>query len=1581
MGQEVINSEVAPEGLPDPEPPGRTTRVEHSYTRELLLSFADLEVCKKRPENLDPVVWRDAPSADVVEGGIAIPAHSSRGLVRRDSREIDSFSKSPVEIPEWRKDSWRSGGSGALVPPGPRRKPYDEEPPGNAFSTSYPPRPAGNWGDNGHQRNNFERPLQGQGSGRWEHRAGFPDREREPGRPLQKWDSEEIVAAPIVPLEALRPDVPRPFGSTGSVVRPGWLPAERDGLLGSGGGLHRTYTGNFTSPSALRAGPERQLSMGPPERQMSLGLPERQMSTGPAERQMGIGPLERQMSMGPPERQNSFGRGISRNSEPYHPSRPLKQGPTFGRREETDFVNDETFGSETSTTDDRAEQERKRREAFELMRKDHQRLLQKQQKLISQKHEERLANPESNASRKHDESALWDSSLSSDVTPSSPPRSPEKGVPDSETAVALVSTPVVAPSTPRPAIPPGFAKVVQQKQTLKASSTQESLSEGDNMEAKEILKQIVSQSESAASSQEKGFGDGIKVAEKLLHQPEDPLDKPEVADSSSPKMLAELVSLATPIEARDDMSQLKSSMSRAGEEKLGWILPTEGIPVDKNGLSSADGNEDNFVIGEEYNTSQESLLDKLFGKSKLEKGSLKDGGLPIPNLVEESQIGIQKDDAWSEGDSKISKFAQWFPQEENQSKGGAGLPSDILSLFPNGGTVKASSNLPSEHALSGQEGPPKSSPVNALWNHGRIMPMPPGPSLEDIEKGLEENASSSHEQAVTKVPSVMGTLSLKNLDVEPRADTMSGVFGEHSPVGKFNFRSLAPQRQSASKSSPVFLTCEDIEQSMLAEAGTTVEKTIPNLSKPSRAGGTSKGKGGQAADSAASRHLLSLLQKGATGGNHSPENSWSYHVEPGEAPGKALADRYHDVDGNDLIGASKKSPSDNATLEALFGKAFMNELRSVEAPLSANANASDYLGNMDGPQASGMYPVHMQSTGRGNNATANTNALQQWPGALGPLASMGWMDNNVREINRHGSLKDVPVPNTKVNQFRAPDKEESRTVTSSGHGLWGNGMDSHVSDGSLPINTGVQNKGSFVSSADSTSFMAGDLTGNSLRGKGHLIRVHNSDLDMRNSSQVNGDGKILPSGNFVSGPSRVSEDSSLPVSPANVLSSDEPANGPIAAFDSSGLPQVFKEDGSAKRLGDISTSKFGVGELSTPREEATAGVSQGIDGFLLAARKTDRKEILEDVLAGDKIGLGDSGNSGNDRKMTDSLSDTLGFIGKAKDGNARLSPVPTAGLPEQANSGLSRTNSNSIRFKNNLSALQPTSQFNGFPVGVPLQHQQSIGSVYRSDSATSLSLQRQQPSISVQHHLQQSPGSGMPMFPPQQFHPQPGLPQQQQLLGRTFSNGGSLEFPHLPFGHAPSTPQNRQLPAGPMHFPPAPHGHLSPPGAYPPMGHMGPTPNHFLPPAQMPQRGPSMSPMGDGHMFMPEQSMHDPHGLGSKPGSQQGPSLFPLGGHALQSGQGPMFHQPLPHNLRGQQNQLLPGLAPWDLRSYSSELMRTSSKGQELSGFVNANGGGANSLDRWFGMELSRNVSGVPSPGLLPVSPHVLDADSKVRFG
>ncbi|KAK9103721.1 hypothetical protein Sjap_020975 [Stephania japonica] len=85
----------------------------------------------------------------------------------------------------------------------------------------------------------------------------------------------------------------------------------------------------------------------------------------------------------------SRGRGnshyqLNKSNEPYHPPRPYKAVP-HSRRDTctTDMYNDETFGSSECSSEDRAEEERRRRASFELFRKE-------QQKEFQEKHKENV---------------------------------------------------------------------------------------------------------------------------------------------------------------------------------------------------------------------------------------------------------------------------------------------------------------------------------------------------------------------------------------------------------------------------------------------------------------------------------------------------------------------------------------------------------------------------------------------------------------------------------------------------------------------------------------------------------------------------------------------------------------------------------------------------------------------------------------------------------------------------------------------------------------------------------------------------------------------------------------------------------------------------------------------------------------------------------------------------------------------------------------------------------------------------------------------------------------------------------------
>ncbi|GAV83410.1 hypothetical protein CFOL_v3_26857 [Cephalotus follicularis] len=152
---------------------------------------------------------------------------------------------------------------------------------------------------------------------------------------------------------------------------------------------------------------------------------------------------------------------LNRSNEPYHPPRPYKAVPHL--RKDTDAINDETFGSSESTTEDRTEEERKRRASFELMRKEQQKARQENQK----------SNPEK---RKDDFDLLGDSKddkglLNRDKVSDENvilPTTSEKSCPPSLTSAS------------RPLVPPGFTcPVLERNSGTKALSHPDSLEVGN----------------------------------------------------------------------------------------------------------------------------------------------------------------------------------------------------------------------------------------------------------------------------------------------------------------------------------------------------------------------------------------------------------------------------------------------------------------------------------------------------------------------------------------------------------------------------------------------------------------------------------------------------------------------------------------------------------------------------------------------------------------------------------------------------------------------------------------------------------------------------------------------------------------------------------------------------------------------------------------------------------------------------------------------------------------------------------------------------------------------------------------------
>ncbi|XP_038708705.1 uncharacterized protein LOC120003722 isoform X3 [Tripterygium wilfordii] len=166
---------------------------------------------------------------------------------------------------------------------------------------------------------------------------------------------------------------------------------------------------------------------------------------------------------------------LNKCNEPYHPPRPYKAAP-FSRKNNNDALNDETFGSLELTSDDKAEEEKKRRASFDLMRKEQQKEFQEKQKMNPNKPKDEfdittlLDNPKDdkghmNRKNESDELVKLAASNSDSDKPSFPSRT-------------LVS---------RPLVPPGFASSMSEKNIANKSQLHSHLFEQNDGKADDNL--------------------------------------------------------------------------------------------------------------------------------------------------------------------------------------------------------------------------------------------------------------------------------------------------------------------------------------------------------------------------------------------------------------------------------------------------------------------------------------------------------------------------------------------------------------------------------------------------------------------------------------------------------------------------------------------------------------------------------------------------------------------------------------------------------------------------------------------------------------------------------------------------------------------------------------------------------------------------------------------------------------------------------------------------------------------------------------------------------------------------------------
>ncbi|KAI4378021.1 hypothetical protein MLD38_015564 [Melastoma candidum] len=333
---------------------------------------------------------------------------------------------------------------------------------------------------------------------------------------------------------------------------------------------------------------------------------------------LGSGSLPRPSSYNP----GGSSYSPNRTAEPYHPPRPYKAVP-YPRSSTNDSFNDETFGSSDVTTEDRAEEERKRRASFELLRKEQQRAFQELQKIGPLKGDfditslmEDTSNVTHSNNQSESEKQIAPHSLSTDLQKS--------------------SVPIQIPGA-RPLVPPGFAGTVLDKKSSSAEGKGLMPDYGSSPAATNLplTGSAFSSKENQVDDQMSGIG----------------------ADVISENSVAE--------GRRDNLPLTLVMLSQLGKMQSEGSAVAEPIGLDHDIVA------DDKVVGQLGHSN--SILEKLFGNALT-----LDENPTILNFKPQNMM----DDAQSPHAVHSSKFAHLFPEggkgsTENLS---SERSNDLLSL-------------------------------------------------------------------------------------------------------------------------------------------------------------------------------------------------------------------------------------------------------------------------------------------------------------------------------------------------------------------------------------------------------------------------------------------------------------------------------------------------------------------------------------------------------------------------------------------------------------------------------------------------------------------------------------------------------------------------------------------------------------------------------------------------------------------------------------------------------------------------------------------------------------------------------------
>lgn len=395
---------------------------------------------------------------------------------------------------------------------------------------------------------------------------------------------------------------------------------------------------------------------------------------------------------------------LSRTNEPYQPPRPFKAIP-HARTNTHDSFNDETFGSSDISSQDRAEEERKRRASFELMRKEQQKVLQEKQKSSGNKVKSD-AFSDLILEESKEEGVLEGSGGLDSVVQSVP----------SDDSVKLSS--VLPSSKPRPLVPPGFRSTILEK-----SSTTKPISSIDKENPKPGIEEIHLIAKGGPRTQN-GTLDNIPIPP--LHNLDNNIGGPTMMSSSLGSVLInEKLGIGD-----HHQSRIISPFPQVHES-----ADAEAFELDK-------------VLTNSTPESSASILGKFFGTPP----PIKDSG---PASFLEPQKS-KPDDPLSPRNVQSSRFAQWFNEDEKKPVDDSILstrPNDLLSLIVGGD--KSASQLP--NIITTDPIAPfgvitkTPSDSNQLYNNYRQESAPPVAAVLTCED-LEQTILSEYTEKSTILP-------------------------------------------------------------------------------------------------------------------------------------------------------------------------------------------------------------------------------------------------------------------------------------------------------------------------------------------------------------------------------------------------------------------------------------------------------------------------------------------------------------------------------------------------------------------------------------------------------------------------------------------------------------------------------------------------------------------------------------------------------------------------------------------------------------------------------------------------------------